>query len=229
LALKRVAVSRWENVSGEQIEAYWRRLRNAGLDPIDYSEPGRPLNDCAGLVLTGGVDIDPALYGAAPHPKTQPPRPDRDAFERDLLLTALEADIPVLAICRGHQLLNVALDGTLLQHIESGEHTPHADQTSRVHAVRLTDDARLRGWLQAESIQVNSRHHQGVTPESLAPGLRVAALTDDGLVEAVESEKHTWVIGVQWHPERTEPQIAAFAVISERLFARFATAIHGPA
>jgi putative glutamine amidotransferase len=226
--LTRVAVTRWENVEGEQIEAYWRRLKAAGLDPADFAEPGRSLDDCAGLVLTGGVDIDPSLYGEPPGSQTQAPNPARDAFEAVLLQAALDRDLPVLAICRGHQLLNVQLGGSLLQHIESGEHASQrdAERTSRAHNVALVPGTALSRLYDGRgAIVVNSRHHQAVTPERLAPGLRVAALSPDGLVEAVESERHAWVAGVQWHPERDDPAIAGFADAGRRLFEAFAAAV----
>ena len=231
-----VAVARWETVPGESIEAYWERLREAGLVPLDLGEAGHgpstgsghSLADCAGLVLTGGVDIDPAHYGASPHERVRRTDPRRDEFEIDLLGAALAADLPVLAICRGHQLLNVTLGGSLHQHIEGGAHA--ADYRSdgapsRSHTVELAEGSRLRAWLGADALTVNSRHHQAVTPERLAPGLRVAALSPDGLVEAVESSGHAWVIGVQWHPERQEPAIPGFAAASARLFAAFAHAV----
>jgi len=186
-----VAVARWETVPGESIEAYWERLREAGLDPLDLGETGqgpstgsgRRLADCDGLVLTGGVDIDPARYGESPHERVRRTDPRRDEFEAGLLEAALAADLPVLAICRGHQLLNVALGGSLHQHIEGGAHA--ADYRSdgapsRSHAVELAEGSRLRAWLGADALSVNSRHHQAVTPERLAPGLQVAALSADG-------------------------------------------------
>jgi putative glutamine amidotransferase len=227
--LRKVAVSRWENVEGEQIEAYWRRLRDAGLEPVDFAEPGLSLVDCVGLVLTGGVDIDPALYGEERGERSQTPNRQRDDFEAGLLRTALDADLPLLAICRGHQLLNVCLGGSLLQHIESGAHESQRDEqrASRDHDVALMPDARLAAVLGAARLRVNSRHHQAVTPERLAPGLRIAGLSSDGIVEAVESEPHTWVVGVQWHPERDDLQIDGFAASGRRLFAAFAQAVMG--
>ena len=223
----RVAVARWETVAGEQIEAYWRRLEEAGLEPVDKAGPDLGgLNGASGLVLTGGIDVDPACYRAAPQPRTQTPNPDRDAFERALLDEALAHDLPVLAICRGFQLLNVSLEGSLLQHVESGEHAAQRDEarTSRSHAVSVEPGSCLHGWLGAESLVVNSRHHQAVTPDGLSPRLKPVALSEDGLVEAVESEVHAWVVGVQWHPERLEPQLEGFASGSARLFAAFAAA-----
>ncbi len=218
---------RWEDVAGETVERYWDRLREAGLDPIDFHRSGR-LAACAGLVLTGGVDVDPQRYGEPRHVKVRRIDPDRDEFELSILNEALAAGLPVLAICRGHQLLNVALGGALLQHIESGEHAADyrtEGYPSRSHSVNLCEGSRLRGWLGADAVGVNSRHHQAVTPERLAPGLKVAALSPDGLVEAVESEQHDWVVGIQWHPEREEPQLAGFAQHSARLFAAFAQAV----
>jgi putative glutamine amidotransferase len=208
---------------------YWQRLREAGLDIIDSYKPGAALKGRAGLVLTGGRDVDPARYGEAPHPETDEPNYQRDEVEFSLLDEALQRDLPVLAICRGHQVLNVALGGKLCQHIESGEHRwlDDAESSSRAHTAEIAAPSRLRDWLGGERVIVNSRHHQGVTPELLAPGLRIVALSPDGLVEGMESERHTWVVGVQWHPERSDPQIEGFAAMSARLFQAFGRATQG--
>jgi putative glutamine amidotransferase len=224
----RVGVSRWEEPPGETIERYWRRLREAGLDPIDLSGPASDLDGCTGLVLTGGLDIDPSRYGEARSERVLNTDPARDEFEVGLLAAELAADLPVLAICRGHQVLNVALGGSLLQHVSGHAADYHTEgYPSRSHEVTLLGSGVLRDALGADRVVVNSRHHQAVTPERLAPGLETLAVTDDGLVEAVRSERHSWVIGVQWHPEREEPQLPGFAAASARLFTAFATAVTG--
>ncbi len=220
-----VGVSRWEDVPGETIERYWDRLQEAGLEPVDLSGPEKGLAGCGALVLTGGVDIDPSRYGEERHERVRRTDPARDEYELGLLNEALRQGLPVLAICRGHQLLNVALGGSLLQHIDGGLHA--ADYRSegfpsRSHEVSLAAQSRLSDWLQAETLTVNSRHHQAVTPDRLAPGLRPIATSPDGLVEAVESERHDWVVGVQWHPEREERQIPGFFDASRRLFRELA-------
>jgi putative glutamine amidotransferase len=223
----RVAVARWEDVPLDRLHHYYERLRDVGLEPVDLSESGQSLDGCAGLLLTGGVDIDPRLYGQAPGTQTHEWNRDRDDFELGLLRDALDGDIPVLAICRGHQLLNVCLGGGLLQHIDSEEHRALNDEghSSRWHEVSLSGDSRLASIYGFEKLRVNSRHHQAVTREVLARGLRVAAVSDDGLVEGVESESHTWVVGVQWHPERDEEQTPGFAASSRRLFEAFREAV----
>jgi putative glutamine amidotransferase len=232
----RIGVTRWEDVTGERITAYYARIREAGGAEIDLGperacEPAAALlGGVDGVVLTGGVDVDPAQYGAAPHPKTNRPRPERDAFERALLEEAIARDLPVLAICRGHQLLNVVAGGALLQHIEDGSHRAdyraHPDGVSRQHLVTLT--GRLAAIFATGALVVNSRHHQAVTRDTLAPILREIATSPDGLVEAVELPGRRWVIGVQWHPEREEPDIPGFGEASRRLFASFVDAArHG--
>jgi putative glutamine amidotransferase len=226
---RRIAVVRWEHVAGERIEAYHERLREAGLEPVDMSGAGVNLDGVHGLVLTGGIDVDPARYGERPLPEVDAIDPARDEFEVTLLADALTRGMPVLAICRGHQLLNVHFGGKLLQHIENGMHVAEDDEpyTSRAHAVKLTSDSRFATWLGTDTPAVNSRHHQAVTPERLAPGLRATGVTADGLIEAVESERHAWVIGVQWHPERLEPQMPGFAAASARLWAAFRDGVEG--
>lgn len=221
LLVPHIAVTRWEDVPGEKLQDYLDRVKAAGGHAVALN-PEDSLEGLDGLVLTGGLDVAPARYGETPHQKVKLTDPARDAFEERALTCALERDLPVLAICRGHQLLNVVLGGRLLQHIESGEH--RADfkaegQPSRWHTVRLLPGSRLRAVLGADEIEVNSRHHQAVLPETLAPGLTITARSPDGLVEGVESTSHRWVVGVQWHPERAEAQHPHFAPRSQRLFA----------
>ena len=230
-----VGVTRWEDVPGEVVDRYWARVREAGGVVLDLNEElARNVAGAAAridaLMLTGGVDVDPARYGAERHPKVRQTHPERDAMELACLEAALRRDIPVLAICRGHQLLNVAFGGTLLQHIESGEH--RADYRSegypsRWHDLRITPATRLAEMLGATTFETNSRHHQAVRPSDLAAGLRAVAFADDDgddLVEGIESVEHEWVIGVQWHPERLEQHKPEFAPRMRRLFDAFMSA-----
>jgi putative glutamine amidotransferase len=223
----RVAVARWEDIPGERLHNYWDRIHEAGLDVVDTTGPGGALNDCDALVLTGGIDIDPSLYSQARHPEVEEINRLRDEFELSLLRQALEADLPVLAICRGHQLLNVCFGGSLLQHVESGAHRWQEDAsiTSAFHNVTLMPGFKLAKIYGAVHIHTNSRHHQAVTPDRVAHGLLITGTTDDGLVEGLESPAHRWVVGVQWHPERPEPETHGFAESSRRLWDAFAAAI----
>lgn len=219
----RIGVTRWEDVPGEKLESYLAGVDAAGGRAVVLNA-GDSLDRLDGLVLTGGLDVTPARYGEAPHPKVKLTDAARDDFEEAALNYALERDLPVLAICRGHQLLNVALGGRLRQHIDSGEHRADFSaegQPSRWHSVRLLPGSRLRDVYGDDDIEVNSRHHQAVLPEMVAPGLTITALSPDGLVEGVESASHRWVVGVQWHPERPEAHQPDFAPRSRRLFAAF--------
>lgn len=234
----RIVVTRWEDVLGEAVERYWARVTEAGAEVVDLNEPyaasaAELVANADGLMLTGGVDVDPARYGADRHERVKETRPERDAMEIAALGAALARDLPVLAICRGHQLLNVAFGGTLLQHIESGEH--RADYRaegypSRWHDVRLEAGSRLAEALGAETFAINSRHHQAVRAEDLAPGLRAIAWADDHgqeLIEGAVSEQHAWVTAVQWHPERPEEHRPDFAPRMRGLFAVFIAAARG--
>ena len=217
----RIGVTRWEDVPGEPIEQYWDQVRAAGGEPIDLNSEAPDPDGLDGLMLTGGFDVGPERYGAEPHPKTKAAERARDDYETSLLVDAMSQDLAVLAICRGHQLLNVALGGGLLQHIDAGDH--RADYRtegypSRWHTVRLEPESRLRALLGVDEVEVNSRHHQAVLPLTLAPGLAVAVTSPDGFVEAIESRAHGWVVGVQWHPERLEPEHPGFAPSSRLLF-----------
>jgi putative glutamine amidotransferase len=229
----RIGVTRWEDVAAEVIDRYWSRLAEAGAEVVDLDErAANRVSELApsldALMLTGGIDVDPATYGASErHEKVRETAPGRDRLELSYLESALGRDIPVLAICRGHQLLNVGFGGQLLQHIDSGEH--RADyrsegHPSRWHSVRVLDDARLASALGSTTLEINSRHHQAVTPDVLAAGLRPVAWADEhgrDLVEGMESTSHDWVVGVQWHPERLEEHKPAFAPVMRRLFAAF--------
>ncbi len=219
----RIAISRAEDVTDERWADYADRISEAGGDPVAAAleewRPGTGAVAAGGLVLTGGVDIDPAVYGAVRSERVVEVNRARDQFELALLRDALERDVPVLAICRGHQLLNVARGGTLLQHLEERE--PHRSRRgangvieSGWHDVTIVPGTLLATTLPAASVRTNSRHHQAVTRERVAPGLQAAATTDDGVVEALVDPSQRWVVSVQWHPERAEMG-ATFAPLFE--------------
>ncbi len=154
-----------------------------------------------GLVFTGGADLDPGLYGEAPHERTSPPQPHRDRFELALLRAAIEADLPFLAIGRGMQALNVLREGSLIQHLPDvvggDAHAPAPGRLGR-HAVQLSATGTL-GRILGDRIEVASGHHQAV--KRLGRGLVAVAWAEDQVVEAVELQGHRFGIGVQWHPE----------------------------
>jgi gamma-glutamyl-gamma-aminobutyrate hydrolase PuuD len=218
-----IALPRWRAPLGERSDHYLDSLQRAGarvlyLQPNPEVDAGRELASVAGLVLSGGIDVDPQLYGQSRHPETDWQHPFRDSYEFALLREALRRDLPVLGICRGHQLLNVFMGGNLLQHIAGDSHRAESEPPRRSswHEVTLAKDSRLAAILGGGRIRVNSRHHQGVAPEMVAERLSPAALSPDGLVEAMEGDRQRWVVGVQWHPERPEmaetmaPLFAAF-------------------
>jgi len=211
-ARPRILVTRAETVVGERWDDYADRVREAGGEAIALDQAGWERSGAAasydGLLLTAGVDIDPARYGEERAPQVRAIAPERDAFETAILEDALRRDVPVLAICRGHQLFNVAAEGSLLQHLEERE--PHRARRgdgdaidSGWHDVDLAPGSRLAAAFGARRLHVNSRHHQAVTAERAAPGLRVTATSADGIVEALERPDRRWAVSVQWHPEMT--------------------------
>ena len=167
-----------------------------------------------GLVLSGGIDVDPALYGRAPHPKLGRVDRGRDDFELALTREALSRDLPILAICRGHQVLNVATGGTLVQDIPSElkggvTHDAPGRRTRRSHAVEVVRASRLAEILGEGTHPVNSFHHQAI--DELGEGLLVSARSPkDGLIEGVEMKGRSFVVGVQWHPESFWNEKASF-------------------
>lgn len=187
--------------------AYLRAVAGAGGAPVVLSPLAGPvavpalLDGIEALVLSGGADIDPAHYRTSPHPKLGTLEPERDAFEFALLTEARRREMPVLAICRGLQLVNVALGGSLWQDLpaERGPHPQSGARNDRVHAIEVAAGSRLAELLGGATHAVNSFHHQAI--RDLAPGLVVSAHAPDGVIEGIEATAGGWLVGVQWHPE----------------------------
>ena len=204
-------------------DAYVRALQGAGLVPL-IVPPSLSLDEAravvarvTGVVLSGGEDVGPARYGSAAHPATQHPHNGRDDTELALVEAAREARRPLLAICRGLQLLNVALGGTLVQDLPTERpgliaHARDDASTTRVHGLSVVAGSRLAAALGATSLDVNSLHHQAI--DRLAPGLHATAHAPDGVIEGVETMDDWWVLAAQWHPEEltgdTQPWDRAF-------------------
>jgi len=173
----------------------------------------------SGLLLTGGGDVDPALYGEERHPKTEESDRERDDVEIKLLQQALARDLPVLAICRGLQIVNVMHGGTLSQHIEAHEHRTD-ERSAPAHNIKIERNTLLAAIAGTDCWKVNSRHHQAI--KTLGAGLRVSAVDPrDETIEAIERPDKRFVLGVQWHPENE-----VFAYPDRlKLFQRFGDAL----
>jgi putative glutamine amidotransferase len=184
-------------------------------DEAAAEDPDLLLDRVDALMLPGGADIDPGSYGAEPHPETRGTWPDRDRFELALARRALECDKPVLGICRGMQLLNVALGGTLVQHLPeatgSGEHRTMAGTFSK-HHIRLDPDSLACTAAGVEGFVVWSHHHQGI--DQLGEGLKVTGWSaEDDLPEAIELPGKRFALGVIWHPEEDESSKVIAALV----------------
>jgi putative glutamine amidotransferase len=209
----------WEEEAALVPLSYVRAVEHAGGRPlvVPPSDDGleETLRVLDGLILSGGGDLDPDLYGAAAHAETDTPRRERDAAELHLLQAALERDMPVLAVCRGSQLLNVARGGDLVQHLpdELG-HERHKHEPGQFsdHDVRVDPDSRV-GALLGQHAPVKSHHHQGYG--RIGDGLREAAWADDGTVEALEDPEKRFAVGVLWHPEEGEDFALFRALVDE--------------
>jgi len=216
-------------------EAYANAARAAGLTPIvvpplEAAELAPILDVVDGVILTGGEDIDPGSYGAIRAPAAHAPHRQRDTCELAFARLARERNLPTLAICRGIQLVNVALGGTLVQDIPSDQPSPiNHDQSERredrLHTVSITPGSRLAAAVGATDISVNSSHHQSV--DRVATGLRVTARAPDGIIEGVEwTGDDWWMLGVQWHPEELISDAKAWDRGLFRAFAEQARAHH---
>lgn len=224
MSLPRIGVSGvvriWDGADRTGVNAaYIRAVLAAGgvplvLSPIlGASLAGRALDGIDGLILTGGEDLDPAWYGARSSPLLSPPSRERDLFELGLFGVARQRELPILGICRGIQLINVAMGGTLFQDLPTERpgrvvHQPEGARDARTHRIRLQGGSRAAEALATTAFTVNSSHHQAI--KDLAPGLIATGWTDDDLIEAVEtSSDASWLLAVQWHPEEMHAQVHA--------------------
>ncbi len=181
--------------------------------PVNVETANRVLDSLDGLVVTGGKDVDPAAYGQRPHPATDPPGRERDAWEFALLGAALGRKLPVLGICRGAQMLNVALGGTLHQHLPDVlRHTGHqaGNAVFTTLPVRTVPGTRLAALI-GESSDAKCYHHQAIA--ELGERLVVSAWDADGVIEAIELPGDSFVLAVQWHPEESLDDLRLFAAI----------------
>src|SRR4051812_25201381 len=187
--------------------AYLEAVEAAGGIPVILAPlPARRLEAIIdrldGICLSGGPDIEPGCYGSQPHAELGPTEPEVDLFELGLARTARRRGLPILAICRGMQVLNVARGGTLVQHLPDLvggeiEHRQQAPASQPTHGVALAPESRLASIAGSERIEVNSFHHQAIA--TLGSGLEPVGWADDGLIEAVEVPHDHFTIGVQWH------------------------------
>jgi putative glutamine amidotransferase len=220
-AIERIRYGPWDEVGVFLPRSYTDSVRDAGgaavLLPPDLEAaevPAELLDRIDGLALAGGSDVDPACYSAEPHPKMGRSWPERDRFELALAREALQRGMPLLGICRGMQVLNVARGGTLVQHLPDVLGDEHHLATPGIwaeHTVRLQEGSLAARAAGAEHVSVKTHHHQGV--DELGEGLVATGWSEaDELIEAIELPDRGFVLGVLWHPERdpADPVIPSF-------------------
>ncbi len=204
---------------------YEEAARAGGVEAVPVlTAGGVSIDGFAGLLLMGGTDVNPQRYGAVAQPETERPDDERDEIELRLINEAIEQDLPIFAICRGLQILNVYHGGTLIQHLSATErHVARGtDPAAPVHEVAIEPGSLLCGVAGADSWRVNSRHHQAA--DKIGAALQVSARDSvDGTVEALERADRRFVLAVQWHPE--DQALADSEQL--KLFRRFAEAVRG--
>ena len=222
--LERAQTGIWDVHAGLLPHVYFDGVARAGgiavllpPQPVDDAVADRVLDGLDGLIITGGKDVDPTAYGQEPHPETDEPRRDRDAWEFALTDRAIRRGLPVLGICRGAQVINVALGGTLHQHLpDVVGHSNHqlGNAVYATSAVRTVPGTRLAA-LVGESTDAQCYHHQAI--DKLGNGLVVSATDADGVIEAVEKDPASpgdnFLLAVQWHPEERLDDLRLFAAV----------------
>jgi putative glutamine amidotransferase len=224
----------WDVPASFLPQVYFDAVTKAGAiavllppQPVDDDIVARILDGLDGIILTGGKDVDPARYGQEPHPTTDDPRHDRDAWEEALVRGAIARELPFLGICRGAQVLNVALGGTLLQHL------PEVVGSSRYNlgegnfnevAVQVAPSTELAELVGA-GLTAKVYHHQAI--DRVADGLTVSARTDDGIIEAVELDSVPFGVAVQWHPEESPDDLRLFSGLVDAARTYREAATHG--
>ncbi len=202
----RIGVS-WVPPEEAETHLLVRAVRDAGGDPVPLLTTQRgwatAVHSLRGLILSGGNAVDPRRYGQVNEGLCRTVIPERDALEFDAVQFCRERNLPILGVCRGHQFVNVACGGSMLQDltITTVEHEA-AGEASVFHPVTILPGTRLAALAGAGHVRVNSRHHQGLRAEHLAPGMRIAALAADGVVEGIEAADGRFLVGIQFHPER---------------------------
>ena len=230
-ALERARWSHWDQQAALLPRSYSLAVQRAGgiavmlpPDPRASEEAGAWIDVVDALVLAGGADVDPGSYGAEPDPHTTHTVPERDAFEIALALCAMERDVPLLGICRGMQVMNVARGGTLIQHLpDDVGHTDHRRALGTFenadHDVRLADGSLAARAAQERIHSTKSHHHQGV--DGLGEGLEITGwATIDDLPEAIEDPSRRFALGVQWHPEADPASHLIAALVEDARVAR---------
>ncbi len=221
-AHERARWSFWDQQAHLVADSYVASVQRAGaiaiVLPVDARAPTGLLERIDALLLIGGADVDPSSYGATRAAETETTYPERDSFELALLRGALERELPVLGICRGMQILNVALGGTLLQDLGDGLHRRALGSfVDTEHLVQL-ESGSLAARAAGEQVHVaHCHHHQALL--DLGEGLSVSGRAADGVIEAVEADDGRWVLGVQWHPE-ADDRSRLFVALSHAVRAR---------
>ena len=216
---ERAAWGVWDKPAALVPATYVRSIEAAGGRPLlipPLAEAGpETVEALDGVIFSGGSDIDPTLYGCEPHTETKIIRPERDEGEQHLMSCALDLDLPLLAICRGMELLNITRGGTLEQHLpDRTQEVAHKAGTGAysTHEVEIKPDSRL-GEILGSSIEVQSHHHQA--PDTLGDGLNEVAWAPDDTIEGIEMPSKRFVIGVIWHPEEDSDPSLFQALVAE--------------
>ena len=228
-AIEHASWAAWDQVEGNVSQrTYSVRVAAAGglplvlpADEASAESPEQLLGLLDGLLLSGGADLDPGSYGSEPDPRTSNHRAERDRFELSLARAAIAADLPVLGVCRGMQLLNVACGGTLIQHLPDSERHLHTPGRFSDHDVRLEPGSLAAAAAGTERLSASSHHHQGI--ERLGTGLTATGWAEPGdAIEAIEARDREFVLGILWHAEEQESSrvIASFVEASSSFAAR---------